>query len=141
MKKLLLMFGIVAALMTGCKSVASAVEGDWEIRYFEIDGVAQEICSATLNVERSGLNRFAINGNSGVNNYFGTAKIKGNSFAVNDNLASTKMAGEPKAMEFEDNFMKAFADSKKIEFKEGNGTVLMTLKNGEGSSKITFIRK
>lgn len=141
MKKLLLMLGIVAALMTGCKSVASAVEGEWEIRYFEINGVAQEICAATLNVERNGLNRFAINGNSGVNSYFGTAKIKGNSFTVNDNLASTKMAGEPKAMEFEDNFMKAFADSKKIEFKEENGTVLMTLKNGEGSSKITFIRK
>ena len=54
MKKLLLMFGIVAALMTGCKKSVSAVEGEWKILYFEIDGVAQEICSATLNVERSG---------------------------------------------------------------------------------------
>ena len=51
MKKLLLMFGIVAALMTGCKKSVSAVEGEWKILYFEIDGVAQEICSATLNVE------------------------------------------------------------------------------------------
>ena len=43
-------------------------------------------------------------------------------------------------MEFEDNFMEALAGSTEIEFSEENGTVLMTLKNGEGSSKITFIR-
>ena len=59
---------------------------------------------------------------------------------MSDNLASTKMAGEPKAMEFEDNFMEALAGSTEIEFSEENGTVLMTMKNREGSSKITFIR-
>ena len=36
MKKLLLMFGIVAALMTGCKKSVSAVEGEWKILYFEV---------------------------------------------------------------------------------------------------------
>lgn len=54
-----------------------------------------------------------IYGFSGVNRYFGNFKLKGTKLTI-DPLASTKMAGEPKAMKAEDEYLKLFSTVDKV---------------------------
>ena len=141
MKKLSLFLLSFAFMFAGCKSSAPLIEGDWETRALEIDGVAQEICVSNIKIEKGKNGLYSISGDSGVNRYFGSAKIDENSFAVRDDLASTKMAGEPRAMEFEDNFIKTLIEAVSFKIYKENGADFLALENANGSEKLVFIKK
>lgn len=141
MKKLsLILFGLAFAF-AGCKNASSLAEGEWETRSLEIDGAAQEICESSLAIEKGENNIYKISGDSGVNRFFGSAKIEGTSFSVQDDMGSTKMAGEPGAMQFEDNFIKALIETVSFSLYKENGSDFLSLENKDGSVKLVFVKK
>ncbi len=139
MKKLFLLLGCVF-MFAGCKNSAS-VEGNWETRSLEINGTAQEICISEISFEKSTNGVYSINGNSGVNNFFGSVKINDADISVQDNMGSTKMAGEPKAMQFEDNFLQTLIEAASFRVFNESGSEFLEIKNKDGSRKIVFVKK
>ena len=141
MKKIFLVLLSLCVCVAGCKKNSVFLEGEWETYSFEIDGVMQEICISGFLLERSTNGSYNINGNSGVNRFFGSVKVSGSKFMVQDNLASTKMAGEPRAMEFEDNFIDSFAHTDTWEIENIGNTLILTLCNKDSSRKLVFRKR
>lgn len=83
--------------------------GDWMLVSYTKDGIAQTIAAATLSVANDGAGGYVISGFSGVNNYTGSLTTDGNAISVAPNLAATRMAGPPPAMEFEAMYMELLA--------------------------------
>lgn len=120
---------------------AAMIEGEWEIRGLELNGIAQTIFISGVSFKAVEDGIFDFNGNAGINKFFGTASMSKKEFKVADNVASTKMSGAPEAMEFEDAFLSAFCGADSFElFKEGEMTYLK-LSSSDGSSVITFQKK
>lgn len=120
--------------------VVDKIIGEWETYALEINGENQEICESNIKIEKSQNALYSISGDSGVNRYFGSAKISKNSFLVQDNLASTKMAGDPKSMAFEDNFTKVLLEANLFKLYKENDSDFLLLENKSGTEKIIFIR-
>lgn len=140
MKKLsLLLLGAVFAFV-GCKNDANVI-GEWETRSLEINGIAQEICVSNITISNKSNNVYSFNGESGVNSFFGSAEIKGNSFSVKDDMGSTRMLGEPRAMEFERNFMQTLIDAKSVKVSTENNSEFLTIENKDKTMKLVFIKK
>lgn len=140
MKKLsLLLLGAVFAFV-GCKNDANVI-GEWETRSLEINGIAQEICVSNITISKKSNNVYSFNGESGVNSFFGSAEIKGNSFSVKDDMGSTRMLGEPRAMEFERNFMQTLIDAKSVKVSTENNSEFLTIENKDKTMKLVFIKK
>lgn len=152
MKKLslfLLGFGFALSLVS-CKTSSSLVseklvegtliDGEWETYALEINGLSQEICESNIKIEKSQNDLYSISGDSGVNRYFGSAKISEKSFLVQDNMASTKMAGDPKSMAFEDNFTKVLMEVASFKIYKENDLEFLSLENKNGTEKIIFKR-
>lgn len=112
--------------------------GEWKTYALEINDVSQEICESNIKIEKSLNALYSISGDSGVNRYFGSAKISKNSFLVQDNLASTKMAGEPKLMAFEDNFIKVLIECSLFKIYKEDDFEFLLLENKSGTKKIIF---
>lgn len=151
-KLLLLSFCSLTFCFTGCQTLASAsgtkhrqeltqLEGTWETIYFELDGIAQEICISDMTLQKSGMNSFSISGNGGINSYFGSAKISGTKFHTKKNLGRTLMAGDDRAMEFEDNFMAVLNTRCTWSITSDSGATQLTLKSTEKNANITFIKR
>lgn len=138
MKKIaLILTAFVGMIFMGCKNENTAkFEGNWETSGFELNGVAQEICASDMAVKANGP-VIDLNGNSGVNTFFGSADVKGDSVKVRDNLASTKMAGDPAAMEFEDNFIATLCGADSWSVEEGK----LTVKNNANGGVLVFVKK
>lgn len=126
--------------LAGGEIVVDKITGEWETYALEINGENQEICESNIKIEKSQNALYSISGDSGVNRYFGSAKISKNSFLVQDNLASTKMAGDPKSMAFEDNFTKVLLDANLFKLYKENDSDFLLLENKSGTEKIIFIR-
>lgn len=140
MKKLsLLLLGFVFAF-AGCKNDANVI-GEWETRSLEINGIAQEICVSNITISKKSNNVYSFNGESGVNSFFGSAEIKGNSFSVKDDMGSTRMLGEPRAMEFERNFMQTLIEAKSVKVFTENNSEFLTIENKDKTMKLIFIKK
>lgn len=138
MKKIALIVAALAGIIfMGCKEESMKIKGEWKTTGLEINGVAQEICVSDISIKSKGFRTVAVNGNSGVNTYFGSAVVKGKNFKVKDNLASTKMAGDPRAMEFEDCFIATLVAADTWELENNN----LTIKNSETGNKIVFTNK
>lgn len=146
MTKKVLKFGFISAAIAalagmvfmGCKSANTIkLEGNWEVSEFELNGVAQQICVSDMTVKAKSDSVIEINGNSGVNTFFGSADVNGTSVKVRDNLASTKMAGEPAAMEYEDNFIATLAGSDTWSVTDGK----LTVKNSATAGVLVFVKK
>ena len=108
MKKLFLILTAAALSFVGCKSVSSSaegsstsavsIEGEWQTSKLEIGGVEQELCPSEMSIAKKDGDLYSINGDSGVNRFFGDVKVSGSSFKVQDNIGSTRMAGDPVSM-------------------------------------------
>jgi len=70
-------------------------------------------------------NENGINGNSGINNYFGKYEIVNNNIKVSP-LGSTEMAGPENLMKIEREFLKLLENSKKIKLSNQKTLVLTT---------------
>lgn len=127
-------------MFVGCKESFS-IEGNWETRDFEINGIAQEICVSDISFTKSAKNIYSISGNSGVNRFFGSVKVNGSSFFVQDDMGSTKMLGEPNAMEFENNFLQTLVEAKSFKIFNENLAEFLEIKNDDETKKIIFIKK
>lgn len=139
MKKLLFLLGFVF-MFVGCKE-ASLIEGNWETRAFEINGIAQEICVSDISFTKSSKNIYSISGNSGVNRFFGSVKVKSSSFFIQDDMGSTKMLGEPNAMEFENNFLQTLIEAKSFKIFKENSSEFLEIKNDDETKRLVFIKK
>ena len=139
MKKMALILTALAGMVfMGCKSANTIkLEGSWEVSEFELNGVAQQICVSDMTVKANGDSVIDINGNSGVNIFFGSADVNGTSVKIRDNLASTRMAGEPAAMEYEDNFIATLAGSDTWSVTDGK----LTVKNSANGGTLVFVKK
>lgn len=125
----------------GCNSHAKDFSGSWKIYSFEKEGITQKSVYSEITFEKQGETVYAVNGNSGVNAFFGEVTIRGARLKANSRFGSTKMAGDPEAMTYEDNFLRCLlgADSAKI-VTEDNMDYLKIV-NKADQSVLTFIKK
>lgn len=130
---------------TGCTSAkvktdfdSSVYIGTWQIDSFQMDGIFQQIAVSEITFETDQGKTFNIYGNSGVNSFFGEVKIDGSSFSVGENMGSTKMAGSPEAMEYEDNFLACLTTAEKIELHEDGTILLLTISSSKTNSQLHF---
>ena len=140
---ILILTGLIfMGLLASCKNKNISIEGNWETSHFELDGVVQEICVSELNIKKIKETTYQVNGNSGINSFFGTVISENGKFKASDQFGSTKMAGDPKAMAFEDNFMDVLLQADTVELKENeNNAVQLILTSASKKGKIIFQKK
>ena len=134
MKKTFVLFGILTVFLLSCislsaktkKKIINLNETSWELSQIIKRGKEQEFpknANITINFADN-----KINGNSGVNNYFGSYEIKNNSI-LTATPASTLMAGPEELMKIEQRFLEILQNSPRITYK--NETLSLRNKNGE----------
>lgn len=134
MKKTFVLFGILTVFLLSCislsaktkKKIINLNETSWELSQITKRGKEQLIPQAaniTINFADN-----KINGNSGVNSYFGGYKIKNNSI-LTANAATTLMAGPEELMKIEQRFLETLQNSPRITYS--NTTLSLRSKNGE----------
>lgn len=161
MKKLFLILTAAALSFVGCKSVSPSnegasvegasnknastatisIEGDWQTSKLEIDGVEQELCPSEMSIKQKDGDLYSINGDSGVNRFFGDVKVSGSSFKAQDNIGSTRMAGDPVSMKFEDNFTDALLSATSWETFQKDSSTFLKISDKDGKRAITFTKK
>ena len=134
MKKTFVLFGILTVFLLSCislsaktkKKIINLNETSWELLQITKRGKEQLIpqnANITINFADN-----KINGNSGVNSYFGGYKIKNNSI-LTANAATTLMAGPEELMKIEQRFLETLQNSPRITYS--NTTLSLRNKNGE----------
>ncbi|MBB1535649.1 META domain-containing protein [Leptotrichia sp.] len=134
MKKTFVLFGILTVFLLSCislsaktkKKIINLNETSWELSQIIKRGKEQEFpqnANITINFADN-----KINGNSGVNRYFGGYKIKNNSI-LTANAATTLMAGPEELMKIEQRFLEILQNSPRITYS--NTTLSLRSKNGE----------
>ena len=134
MKKTFVLFGILTVFLLSCislsaktkKKIINLNETSWELLQITKRGKEQLIpqdANITINFADN-----KINGNSGVNSYFGGYKIKNNSI-LTANAATTLMAGPEELMKIEQRFLETLQNSPRITYN--NTTLSLRNKNGE----------
>ena len=134
MKKTFILFGILTVFLLSCislsaktkKKIINLNETSWELSQIIKRGKEQEFpqnANITINFADN-----KINGNSGVNRYFGGYKIKNNSI-LTANAATTLMAGPEELMKIEQRFLEILQNSPRITYS--NTTLSLRSKNGE----------
>ena len=134
MKKTFVLFGILTVFLLSCislgaktkKKIINLNETSWELLQITKRGKEQLIpqnANITINFADN-----KINGNSGVNSYFGGYKIKNNSI-LTANAATTLMAGPENLMKIEFEYLKLLQDSKTI--KLNNNILILTTSDGK----------
>lgn len=118
-KSLKTLFTVAMAAISGffffsCKQT-SELEGTWNTIGLEKEGIVQEIAISNITFTPEG-NSITVSGESGVNLFSGTIKIGKNKIKF-INVGSTRMMGDPAAMEFEDLFLEtiSYADMYTLE--------------------------
>lgn len=146
--KNILYFLVFMIILAGCTSTkvktdsaATTYLGTWQIDSFQIDGIFQQIAISEITFEEVHGKSYNIYGNSGVNSFFGEVKIDGSTLSVADNMGSTKMAGSPEAMEYEDNFLACLTSAEKIEITEEGNALILTISNTKTNSVLQFIKR
>ena len=130
MKKtnLIITFAITAILTSLVSCSKQDVTGTWELTIFEKDGIAQELCIASLTLENEDKVLKAF-GNSGVNNYSGEIKLSGKKAKTVNEFVCTKMMGPEKALEFESLFLKAMNEISSMEANKKTGELIIKSKS------------
>lgn len=141
MKKFLGIF-LVVLMICGCSEKKElSVLGDWEIRFFEKDGVSQKIALSTIsvdeNVEKD--SEFNLSGFSAVN-YFMAKVFKTKTGIAFSPTVMTKMAGNEEEMAFENNFIEFLTNANSWKVEEVDGLERLEIENTEENSKISFSR-
>lgn len=145
MKKLLFVLAVIASLFAaGCKKSyhLESYENEWFLINIEQNGVNVSPylmgVEATLTGEKVSSNTLKITGCSGINQYFGEIKFKGDKISVGDKMGSTKMAGAPEAMEFEDLFLKGLTGADKIYLEATGEAVILKIENTKDNITLIF---
>lgn len=107
-------------MFTSCSKKSNFI-GVWDVCELMINDQQQTVVPAYISVNKAKASfkkmSLEVNGNSGVNSFFGDIYIEKDKFNVDDKFGSTKMMGAPKEQNFEDLFMNIFmnSDSYKLE--------------------------
>lgn len=96
----------------------------WKLLNMDGKDVSKLISKNENNITLS-FNENGINGNSGINNYFGDYEIVNNNIKVGP-LGSTKMAGPENLMRVEREFLELLENSKKVKLSDQKTLVLTT---------------
>lgn len=150
MKKLLILVTALFSIFTfGCKRVekntASSFSPDefsgiWKTLSLEKEGIQQQIAESEISFEVKDSQTLSVNGNSGVNTFFGDVIIKDGKVTVSDKMASTKMAGSPEAMEFEDLFLSCLTGADDFEIFEKDNESILKISNQKTATSISFVK-
>ena len=96
----------------------------WKLLNMDGKDVSKLISKNENNITLS-FNENGINGNSGINNYFGDCEIVNNNIKVGP-LGSTRMAGPENLMKVEREFLELLENSKKVKLSDQKTLVLTT---------------
>ncbi len=145
MKKLFMVASLVSlVLFAGCKGktkVDETLAGKWETAVLEKDGAVQTLVISDMNLEpeKGDMTKYKIWGNSGINTYNGNIVIKDGKVIPDDKMLSTKMAGSPEDMSFEDLFLEGLTGADKAEIiVNESGEKFLEFTNSIKKIKITF---
>lgn len=124
-----------------CKSTeVQQIEGNWTTSAIEINKKELSVCPSTLIISKSNKNLYELNGNSGVNCFFASAKVKGTSFKLLNNMGSTKMLGDRESMEFEKNFTQILIEANSIKTFSEDSKEYLIIQSSSGK-KLTFAKE
>lgn len=142
MKKSLIILTLAGALLGGCTALEKTSETAEKVN--NVTQTAQtmlninSISGVEYTLENSDItitfDNTKIYGFSGVNRYFGAAKVQGNNITI-ENVASTMMAGPQNKMEEESNYLKALAEMTSMTI--GDKTITLT---GNGKTLKFFTK-
>lgn len=144
MKLKTFLFMVIAMLtiaFTSCSNEAKDLSGKWIIYSFEVNGEKQQLVVSDITFEKQSDNSYSVNGYSGVNSYFGDVTISGTKIKPGTNFGSTKMAGDPASMTFEDNFLKCLTGATSAKLTNEDDTEFLEIKNDKDNSVLVFFRK
>ncbi len=96
----------------------------WKLLNMDGKDVSKLISKNENNITLS-FNENGINGNSGINNYFGDYEIVNNNIKVGP-LGSTRMAGPENLMKVEREFLELLGNSKKVKLSDQKTLILTT---------------
>ena len=96
----------------------------WKLLNMDGKDVSKLISKNENNITLS-FNENGINGNSGINNYFGDCEIVNNNIKVGP-LGSTRMAGPENLMKVEREFLELLGNSKKVKLSDQKTLILTT---------------
>ena len=96
----------------------------WKLLNMDGKDISKLISKNDNNITLS-FNENGINGNSGINNYFGDYEIVNNNIKVGP-LGSTRMAGPENLMKVEREFLELLGNSKKVKLSDQKTLVLTT---------------
>ena len=96
----------------------------WKLLNMDGKDVSKLISKNENNITLS-FNENGINGNSGINNYFGACEIVNNNIKVGP-LGSTRMAGPENLMKVEREFLELLGNSKKVKLSDQKTLILTT---------------
>ncbi len=129
MKKLILVLAAALPfLFTGCKET-KALDGEWKAVSLVQDGETYTNDEAFIGFENE-MGGLKVYGNSGVNLFNGTIKLK-NGTVKTDGFASTRMMGPEPEMTFEDKFLEILSYADSYELNDNILVIKSSSKNGE----------
>lgn len=130
---------VLCAVFLGCSKKEANFSGDWQLHYFGINDVAQNITLITLSVDLTD-EGYKLAGYSGVNVYSCVFRdAGGNKVVCDDDIKSTKKSGPLDVLECENKFLAAIGDvtNWKIISDEGMEALEITSTSSDIDSGVT----
>lgn len=137
----IMVVAMAAIAFTSCSNESKDFSGSWDIYSFEVNGTKQQLVVSDITFEKQSDTLYSVNGYSGVNSYFGDVTVTGSKIKPGTNFGSTKMAGDPASMTFEDNFLKCLTGATSAKLTNEDGTEFLQITNTKDNSVLVFIRK
>ena len=135
MKYLKILLGMMMCVfLFSCNEEENNFEGSWKLISYEKDGVAQEIENSTLNISFEKKNLVKISGNAGVNDFMAAVGLKKGAIESFSEIVTTRMAGDPKAMEFESSLLETLSGADTIEVDIETDTKYLVITNSKNNS-------
>ena len=139
MKNLKIVLGLLAcAFLFGCTDEEKNLEGSWKLVLYEKNGVAQEIEDTTLNIHFEGKKNIQISGNAGVNNFYASVELSDDSIKSVSDIVTTKMAGSPEAMQFENEYLATLSGIDAFDIENDIDTKYLIITNSYEDSALKY---
>ena len=140
MKKVIFAAAIAlsAVIFAGCKTKGvDLVSGDWNLIQYNIEENAIALQEASVSFVSEG-KELKVSGFSGVNLFSGSSAVSGNKISLNEDFASTKMAGSQEEMEFERKFLNSLGGADRLEVKSEGEKKFLHIFNSTEKSELVF---